>query len=237
MKVTGKTLSVGRKSGFTLIELLVVIAIIAILAGMLMPALNKARASARKSNCISNLKQLGTVVQVYVDTFDGFLMPYNQTIVAGTKVRAWYMADTWISNYLYKTTLTSAEVGKLKVMQCPEVPEGVPVTYDTSYVWKYRSYMMNSCVSTVESLKKINQVKMPSKVPNVVDGTGASVYTWSSKDQVPASSPLTTDSKKSRRVDYRHNGRCNIVTVAGSVTDTPDLPISSTSSENIAVLP
>ncbi len=66
----------NRSRGFTLIELLVVIAIIAILAAILFPVFAKAREKARQTSCLSNLKQLGLAVNMYMQDYDSTL-PYR----------------------------------------------------------------------------------------------------------------------------------------------------------------
>lgn len=100
-------------SGFTLIELLVVIAIIAILAALLMPALNRSRATAHSVKCKGNLKQVGTFYAIYSDDHAGHLLPNSMKTDIHPQLPWWeLLVKLYIGHYGEETTART-------VLSCP----------------------------------------------------------------------------------------------------------------------
>ena len=111
-----------KKRGFTLIELLVVIAIIAILAGMLLPALARAREEARKAVCKGNLKQIGLSCIMYSNDYDE-AWPRNSTTNATNGAANPVVDGTQSLRKLFDQYLSSEQV-----MKCPSTDVKPEVT-------------------------------------------------------------------------------------------------------------
>jgi len=113
-----------KKRDFTLIELLVVIGILGLLIGITLPALQQAKKSGKRANCISNLKQVGLAIQVYANNNNNYF-PHNGTSMLISE-----------PNRIPLSTLLN--LGKnVKLFKCSDENENLYATEGSSYIWNW----------------------------------------------------------------------------------------------------
>ncbi len=196
---------IGRGNDFTLIELLVVIVIIAILAGMLLPALHQVRKKGHAIKCMGNLKQIGHVFNLYAGDYSGFVHGRR----AGYSWHTIYQELRYVpvnTNSLYSwyscpdPRLTSASGAYSMLYNTTNKPRAYPDKWIESV----------TVGATTSNYVRLWNIKAPSFAWMAMDGATVSSGNVTIQNQ-PHSISLQGGSSVTSRVHMRHNRRANTV--------------------------
>ena len=221
-----------QNTPFTLIELLVVIAIIAILAAMLMPALSKARESARKTSCLGNLRQCASAINGYTSDFKGSFPPNMEKRGGASKSFTSHVAYyAGISNKIPHPNKgdTGFRMKDFALLHCPQEKKSFCETSGTEMV--PTNYAINGAITwsnnggalvggvTVQQLKKPTRTMIFLDI-NVSKGSCHVGNNWYTK-------------LSSNYVAYRHSNGVNIAMADGHVeyqlmNEQPNIAMSAT---------
>lgn len=205
--------------GFTLIELLVVIAIIAILAAILFPVFSQAREKARQTACLSNLKQLGNALTMYVQDFDETLPAWTTYYVCQAENGIAYPCGTIAPNYWDVVLMPYVKSGNplaastdlnrfTGVLSCPNTETNTTRrSYGFSMGLAYSSYPS----PTVNKYRALPIASIESPASTVFVGEGSS-------------STLTSDGRIGRPIDMQGYTEMYITKVGKTTGFTRDSP-------------